>query len=795
MEIEFWAFDIGQITRDRAPQVLLWGIDPRGQRVLIIDDAFRPYFYVLPREGFDPRSLIEVVRAQSEPKSRIVGVEVVSRKLFGRLLKVLKVTCQNHEELQILASKISEEKFAKNCYETDIRFYTRYLIDKAIVPCQWYRAHVERVKEPSGIMVNAVYRLLENPTPSARDEFPDLRILVFDMQDYVSTGIMNPERDPVIVLTTATNTGELRQFAAEDHNDNRLLKEFVDYVRHFDPDFIFGYYSNFHDLPFITKRAGVLNANLAIGRDSSEPHPSIYGHYSIAGRANIDMYDATELIPEVKLKTLENIADFLKVMPRKDRTIIDDIQIAEHWDSEKLRARVLRYSKENSESIKGIGEKLLPSIISMAQVTGMPPDQVMRAGAGFRVENILLREAYQAGELAPNRVEHPPTRYAGGFVLEPKEGIHNNIAVFDFGSMYPSLMIKYNLSPDTYISPKEKFSGEEITTPEVGHKFKKEPPGFYKRILERLLRARKEIRAKMKNLNPSSTDYKMLDERQKAVKIIANAAYGYCGWRGARWYLRPVAEATAAWGRNIIKRTVEIAERAGSTVIYGDTDSIFISHDPKKMKKFEQRVEDELRLRIKPDKIFSRILFTKAKKRYAGLLKNGTLDITGFEVVRGDWPAIAREVQEKVIWLLLKDKAISKAVRYVRGVIKKIQSYEIPYEKFVIWETLTKHPSEYKVRSPHVSAATKLIEAGGRLEEGSKIGYVVLKGTGRLSDRVAPYNLATKEELDIDYYISNQVAPVALRVLEVFGVTKEQLVRTPQRSLNEIFGGRSTQNK
>ncbi|MFX0096596.1 MAG: DNA-directed DNA polymerase [Candidatus Hodarchaeota archaeon] len=792
MEIEFWTFDVGQIIKEESPQVLLWGIDTKGQRTLVIEDRFRPYFFVLPSEGVDPHSITDTIMSHSSPKSQILNVEVVSRKLFGKLLRVLKVSHQNPEDTQLLAASISRERNVKRCYETDIRFYTRYLIDKEIVPCQWYKAQAERVKEPSGIVVDTVYRLLDNPIPSTRETIPDLRILTFDMRDYVSAGIMNPEKDPVIVLTTATNTGEQRQFVAENHDDRLLLQEFVDYVRQFDPDFILGYYSNFHDLPFITRRARVLNANLAIGRDSSEPHPSLYGHYSIAGRANIDMYDATELIAAVKLKTLENIADFLEVIPRKSRTIIDDIQIAKHWDDEKLRPKLIKYSKENSESVRGIAERLLPSIISMAQVTGMPPDQVMRAGAGFRVENILLREAYRAEELAPNRVEHPPAPYVGGFVLEPQEGIHDNISIFDFGSLYPSLMIKYNLSPDTYLPPKEEFSGEEVTTPEVGHRFKTEPPGFYKRILEKLLRARKEIRSKMRNIDPSSIDYAVLNERQKAVKIIANAAYGYCGWRGARWYLKPVAEATAAWGRNVIKRTVEIAERTGSTVIYGDTDSIFIFHETEKIKGFMNRVENELGLKIKPDKIYSRILFTKAKKKYAGLLKDGTLDITGFEAVRGDWPAIAREIQEEVIRILLKDKAANKAIGYLRIMLERIQSYKIPYEKFVIWETLTKSPSEYKVRLPHVSAATKLIEAGGRLEEGSKIGYVVLRGAGRLSDRVAPYNLATEEKLDIDYYINNQIVPMILRVLEIFDVTKEQLIGTPQRSLDEILGNRNS---
>lgn len=790
MEIDFWTFDVGQIIKDETPQVLLWGIDTKGQRTLVIDDRFRPYFFVLPSEGADPHSLTDIIMAQSSPKSQIVNVEVVTRKLFGKLLRVLKVTHQNPEDTQLLAGRISKEKAVKRCYETDIRFYTRYLIDNDIVPCQWYKADVERVKEPSGIVVDTVYRLLETPTPSTKETIPDLRILAFDMLDYVSTGIMNPEKDPVIVLSTVTNTGEQKQFVAKNHDDRRLLQEFVDHVRQFDPDFILGYYSNFHDLPFITKRAKVLRANLALGRDSSEPHPSIYGHYSIAGRANIDMYDSAELIAAVKLKTLENIADFLEVIPRKSRTIVDDIQIAKHYDDERLRPKLIKYSRENSESIKGIAEKLLPSIISMAQVTGLPPDQVMRAGAGFRIEHILLREAHRAEELAPNRAEHPPAPYVGGFVLEPQEGIHDDISIFDFGSLYPSLMIKYNLSPDTYLSPKEEFSGEEITTPEVEHRFKIEPPGFYKRILEKLLRARKEIRNKMKRIDPSSIDYAVLNERQKAVKIITNAAYGYCGWRGARWYLKPVAEATAAWGRNVIKKTVEIAERIGSTVIYGDTDSIFIFHEPRKIEEFAKRVEDELGLKIKPDKIYSRILFTKAKKRYAGLLKDGSLDITGFEAVRGDWPSVAREVQEEVIRILLKDKAVNEAIRYVRSFIERIQSHEIPYEKFVIWETLTKSPSEYKVRTPHVSAAIKLIEAGGRLEEGSKIGYVVLRGAGRLSDRVAPYNLASEEELDIEYYINSQIIPVAMRVLEIFGVTKGQLLGTSQRSLDEIFGNK-----
>ena len=180
----------------------------------------------------------------------------------------------------------------------------------------------------------------------------------------------------------------------------------------------------------------------------------------------------------------------------------------------------------------------------------------------------------------PKRVEQPYIPYAGGLVLSPKPGLHENIAVLDFKSMYPNIMITYNLSPDTYIAPEEPEPPSGVfVAPEVGHKFRKAPPGFYKEALTYLINVRGNIRQKMKTLNPRTVEYHVLDARQKAVKIITNAAYGYAGWIGARWYIKPVAEAASAWGRHIILTASQMAEKAGIAVVYGDTDSLFLSYD------------------------------------------------------------------------------------------------------------------------------------------------------------------------------------------------------------------------
>jgi DNA polymerase I len=155
-------------------------------------------------------------------------------------------------------------------------------------------------------------------------------------------------------------------------------------------------------------------------------------------------------------------------------------------------------------------------------------------------------------------------------------------------------------------------------------------------------------------------------------------------------------------------------------------------------------------------------------------LENDTLDVVGFEIVRGDWPEIAREVQENVLNIILREKDLEKATKFVNETIQRLREGKVSLDELVIWETLTKTPEKYKIKAPHVSAARKLMEAGGRLEAGSKIGYVIGKGEGSISDRAVPYSLADISNVDVEYYIERQIASAALRVLEYFGVKESQ---------------------
>ncbi len=210
-------------------------------------------------------------------------------------------------------------------------------------------------------------------------------------------------------------------------------------------------------------------------------------------------------------------------------------------------------------------------------------------------------------------------------------------------------------------------------------------------------------------------------------------------------------------------------------MIYADTDSVFVSNT-EKVEEFDREVTQKFGLEIKPDKVYKRVFFTEAKKKYAGLLEDGTLDVVGFEIVRGDWPEITRGVQETVLNIILRERDLDKAVKFVNDTIGRLREGKVSLEELVIWETLTKAPEKYKIKAPHVVAAKKLMKAGGRPEAGSKIGYVIVKGDGSISDRATPYSLADIGNVDTEYYVNRQIVSAALRVLEYFGVKESQFI-------------------
>ncbi|MCX8204210.1 MAG: ribonuclease H-like domain-containing protein [Candidatus Nezhaarchaeota archaeon] len=776
MELKFWLLDPSYTVVKEGPEVRLWGVAEDGRRVLVKDRGFRPYFYVLPKKGSDMGLVKSLILALSSSDAPILNVEPVQRRYLGSPVNVLKVTCLQPQSIPVYREKVKRIAQVEDVLEADVRFYIRYIIDNQVEPCGW---HVVEVKEGEkrGLKVDAVYEALSPPRPLPPAPPPDLKILAFDIECYSETGTPKPQKDPVIIISIATGEGDREQFVASNSDDRGVLSDFISFIEEEDPDVIVGYNSNSYDWPYLVARAKKLGVKLNISREGTEPQPSVYGHYSVVGRAAVDLYNYAEELTEVKVKTLENVADYLKVIPKDARTIIEYTEIPKYWRNEALRRRLLKYAMEDAESTLGVAERVLPFLYQLSSLTGLPLDQVAAASVGFRVESHLMRHAFLEGELFPNRAEHPYSPYKGAIVLKPRPGIHENIAVIDFSAMYPHIMIKYNIGFDTYIPPGEASEEEFFEAPEVKHRFRKKPPSLYRKMLERLLEARAKIKEEIKDLDPSDPSYVILDNRQQAMKVLANASYGYLGWVGARFYMKPCAEATAAYGRQVILRANKIARYHGLDVIYSDTDSLFVKYVKGKVEEFIKHVEEEVGIELKIDKIYTVLFFTEAAKKYAGLLSDGKVDVVGFEAVRGDWCSLAQEVQTKVLELILRERSIQGAIRYVQEVVGMLRRREVPLKELIIWKSLTKSFEEYEVEAAHVAAAKRLMEAGFSLEVGDKVGFVIVKGASeKLADRAVPYVLVKPEEVDYEYYVTKQVIPSALRILKYFNVKEEELL-------------------
>jgi len=776
MQRTFWLLDLNHENYEGKSSIWLWGITHEAKRVLVIDDNYRAYFYLLPRKDQDPEELRKKLEAE-KPHPTIENTTIEKKKLLADERVVLKVFCKDPDFLEKAARETLKKTGAEATYEEKLRLAIKYQYDYGIKPCQWYEADTTASTiDPKKFSVQETLTAKDHPHAIAREEPPSVDLFSFSLLSVSKIGAPSAIRDPVQVVSWRTNKDANEVLLTQTHSDESTIQRFGEDVTKINPDFVLSFEGNSVHWPYLVKRANKTKTPLRVGRDGGPPHQSLYGHYSLIGRANVDLLNFAEDLYEVKNKTIENVARYLGIKLSDPKTI-DETSYFDYWSKPDQRKILVKHVQEQTETVLKIGEEAIDYVIQISALSGLPPDQVIAAAVGFRVDNYLMMETHNLGQLIPPRTEQPIIPYKGAIVLEPKVGLHDNVASLDFSSMYPSLMIKYNISPDTLVTGKEKEDVFEV--PEVKHRFRKNPSGFYRIVLTKLIEARKTTKAELKRTARSDLRYPLLKAREKAVKVMTNAVYGYAGWAGARWYSKEVAESAAALGRETINRAISLAKNLGLTVFYGDTDSLFLNNDEKLVQKFQAEIDRQLGLEINLSEIYKRILFTEAKKKYAGLKTDGQIDVVGLEAVRGDWSNLARDVQNAVLRMVLEDASAKRATSYVQDLTRNLKSKKLPLSSFIIWKTLTKSVEGYEVNAPHVEAAKKMAKDGWPVTAGDKVGFIITKRPGKLFQKAEPHYKVTIEEVDYDYYVRNQILPAAARILEVLGTSEEQLLAAP----------------
>lgn len=815
--LKFCILDADYITegegRSERTVIRIWGKTKEGKSVLVLDRTFRPYFYVQPRNGLSESELrllakrILQLRLEGKGPKRVEKIK--GRKFLGKPVKILRVIVGVPPDVPKFRDMLKEWRDIEEQFEYGVNFYKRYLIDKGLFPMGWAQVEGREVKPWKGLRVDVVFEASE-VKPLEENGYPKLSILAFDLELVEERG-----KEKIILISVMDNRGFKKALAVGRktagvetvRTEKELIKRFLLLVMKRDPDIIVGYNTDRFDFLKLHEKAEGYKIPLVLSRDGSHLTFRRSGRISaadIGGRVHIDIFDFIEHILRATLSsevlTLDMVAKELIGEGKEDMEWKD---VEKAWKRKDMKS-IASYCLQDSRLTLKLADNILPQIFELSKTVGQTPFDVSRHFYSQLVEWVLMRKAFEVGEIVPNRPKYdevmrrrkvPP--YVGGYVQQPKEGIHDNIALFDFAALYPSITITHNVSPET-LDCKDCKVNERNQVPGLKHHFCGKRKGFVPMVIEELVKKRMEIKEKLKKLGERSFEYRALYNRQYALKIIANASYGYYGYAGSRWYSRVCAESITSWGRMYIKKVIDMAQRIGYEVIYGDTDSLFLkTKSMKEMRKFLEKVNSGLPGIMELDfrDLYESGIFVlgktglAAKKRYALIDRKGVITIRGFEKVRRDWANIARDTQEKVLRAILKDKSPNKAVNIVRRIIRDLKAGKVKKDDLIIYTHLTKPVDEYEQVGPHVLAAKKMIAKGMAVHVGSTISYIITRGHGSISERAEPAEDADVKDYDPDYYTNNQVIPAVMRVLSGLGYKEEDLLsrkRLEQVSLSRF---------
>lgn len=816
MKTEFIPIDYDYFDFEGRNYAKIIGRDGKGKRVCIIDSC-EVYFWAILKEGLSQKEIkklrekIEKIKLDVKGRrTEVEKTEVHEKNFLGKKVIAVKIFATNYKDLHDIADQLGMPEIEKR-RGYDIGFISHYIIEKKLNPLQWYEIEGEVLN--NSLEFGGIDSVLEVDSVIKVDSIKKIekqnfspKILAFDIEaDELKIG----EGGILMISLVSENFKKVISWKKHKEIPNveyvkdeaELLEKFVEYVKKISPDFLTGYFSDGFDIPYLKARADKHKVKLSLGLDGTQPKFSrgITTTAKIDGIVHIDLLRFIETAYSQYMSSetlsLNEVANEFLGESKKEH---------EHKHSSKISGdewtNYFEYNLQDSVLAYKIFEKIWPDLLEFTRIMQEPIFDVSRNGMSTNVEDYILHNLQKFNEIPEKRPTYDEIgerrgrgKYEGAFVLEPKAGLFENLAIFDFTSSYGSVIVTYNLSRSTFLQEPEKDS---YNTEVAGKKvYFSKHPGFFPKMLEEIIEKRRQYKEELKD-KPDA----IKKARSNAFKLLANASYGYLGFFGARYYCEEAAAATASFARQAVKEAIEKTNKAGFSVIYADTDGFAFTLNEKTRKQTEEflkKLNSELPgiMELELEEFYKRGIWVTtrtgefgAKKKYALINYNEKLKIRGFETVRRDWCALARGTQSKILKMILEEGNEKKAFEYIKKIVKEIQERKIDVKEMMVRTQLKKPISEYKSITPHVVAAQKMIEREIPLDIGTVIEYYIsetkekkklVRDKVKLSDE--------KGEYDIEYYLKHQILPAVENIFQVFAIDVNSILETKkQKTLGDF---------
>jgi DNA polymerase elongation subunit (family B) len=449
-----------------------------------------------------------------------------------------------------------------------------------------------------------------------------------------------------------------------------------------------------------------------------------------------------------------------------------------------------------------IAEADLDGLFEMARLTQMCGQRQGRASIGTSMSSMQLSWAYRNNVLIPSKKREPEEFKSaatllladrGGLIFNPPLGYHEDVAELDFVSMYPSIMVNNNVSPETIncrcCQPacsaaigQAGEAGKNNTVPELGYTICKKRKGVVPETLRAVVANRAHYKQKKKEFKgKDETLFRRYDCRQSALKWMLVSCFGYLGYKNARFGRIEAHESVNAFSRDIILTAKEIAESRGYRLLHGIIDCVWLKKPGATQSDYEElarEISARVGIDISLEGIYNWILFPASKtdpmittaNHYVGWYKHGDLKMRGIEARRHDTPKFIKNMQKAMLDKMSTAKNVEElsalvpeVLEVARGFVSLLQSGRANPMELILKRHITHEADEYVNNSISAVVSKMVEEMGVHLSAGESIEFIIIDQSGKKKpEKAKPIALYAFE----DGYDIEQYTELALRAVE-----------------------------